>query len=85
MTLIKCPECGKDISDKSNSCPHCGYPTPKKEEEWDYYTDDIYSKEVCCPKCGSTQITAVPRKWSPLTGVFTNKVDRVCLNCKKKF
>ncbi|SEU08142.1 zinc-ribbon domain-containing protein [Lacrimispora sphenoides] len=24
--LIKCPECGKDISDKSQSCIHCGYP-----------------------------------------------------------
>ena len=24
--LIKCPECGSDISDKAYSCPHCGYP-----------------------------------------------------------
>lgn len=24
--LIKCPECGRDISDKAYSCPHCGYP-----------------------------------------------------------
>ena len=26
MALIKCPECGKDISDKSLTCIHCGYP-----------------------------------------------------------
>lgn len=26
MALIKCPECGKEISDKANSCPNCGYP-----------------------------------------------------------
>ena len=26
MSLIKCPECGKEISDKSISCPNCGYP-----------------------------------------------------------
>lgn len=26
MALIKCPECGKDISDKASSCPSCGYP-----------------------------------------------------------
>ena len=25
MSLIKCPECGKDISDKAQSCPNCGY------------------------------------------------------------
>ena len=25
MALIKCPECSKEISDQSKSCPHCGY------------------------------------------------------------
>ena len=33
--LINCPECGKEISDRAHSCPHCGCPiTPddfKKE------------------------------------------------------
>lgn len=26
MALIKCSECGKEISDKAVSCPHCGAP-----------------------------------------------------------
>ena len=26
MALIKCSECGKDVSDKAVSCPHCGCP-----------------------------------------------------------
>ena len=26
MALIKCPECGKEISDKAASCPNCGCP-----------------------------------------------------------
>lgn len=25
MALIKCPECGHEISDKTTQCPHCGY------------------------------------------------------------
>lgn len=25
MALINCPECGKEISDTTNKCPHCGY------------------------------------------------------------
>lgn len=25
MALIKCPECGKEVSDKASSCPNCGY------------------------------------------------------------
>ena len=38
-----------------------------------------------CPKCKSTNIQIVPRKWSFWTGVFTNKTDRVCANCKYKW
>lgn len=26
MALIKCPECGKEISDKAKACIHCGCP-----------------------------------------------------------
>lgn len=40
---------------------------------------------IKCPKCGSTNIQIVPRKWSLLTGFMTNKTDRVCVNCKHKF
>lgn len=37
MSLIKCPECKKEVSDSAESCPHCGYgikpkPEVKKEE-----------------------------------------------------
>ena len=27
MSLIKCPECGAQVSDRSDMCPSCGYPT----------------------------------------------------------
>ena len=30
MALIKCPECGKEISDKSDVCIHCGFPIKKQ-------------------------------------------------------
>lgn len=26
MALINCPECGVNVSDRANSCPHCGCP-----------------------------------------------------------
>lgn len=26
MALIKCPECGKEVSSKAQSCPNCGNP-----------------------------------------------------------
>lgn len=38
MALIKCPECGKEISNKAVSCPNCGYPLNNisKEENCKY-------------------------------------------------
>lgn len=32
MALIKCSECGREISDKASSCPHCGCPVAGIEE-----------------------------------------------------
>lgn len=40
---------------------------------------------VRCPRCRSTQIQMVPRKFSLLTGFATNKIDRVCVSCQKRF
>ena len=31
MALIKCPECGKEISDKAIQCIHCGYPLQQND------------------------------------------------------
>ena len=30
MSLIKCPECQKDISDSAKICPNCGYSLKSK-------------------------------------------------------
>ena len=30
MALIKCNECGKEISDKAKVCPNCGNPISTK-------------------------------------------------------
>ena len=33
MALIKCPKCGKEISDKAVNCPNCGYGVQKKSQK----------------------------------------------------
>lgn len=33
MALIKCKECGEQVSDKAASCPKCGAPIAKKNKE----------------------------------------------------
>lgn len=32
MSLIKCPECNKEVSSQSDKCPHCGYPLNRTQE-----------------------------------------------------
>lgn len=45
MALIKCPECGKEVSDKATSCPNCGYPLDSflNEEDIDIEENDYSS------------------------------------------
>ena len=38
MAMIKCPECGRQISDKAPVCPNCGV--------------EIAGKIIKCPECG---------------------------------
>ena len=33
MALIKCPECGKEFSDKAQACPNCGCPTSEAKNQ----------------------------------------------------
>jgi hypothetical protein len=41
MSLIKCPECGKQISDKSDLCPNCGLPSKYYLSNKPYNEKDI--------------------------------------------
>lgn len=44
MAIIKCPECGKEVSDKAKACPNCGVPI---------------DTNVYCPKCGSSNCVVI--------------------------
>lgn len=35
MALIKCPECGKEVSDRATACINCGYPLKEIKNEAD--------------------------------------------------
>ena len=48
--LIKCPECGQDVSDKANICPNCG--TPIKKKFCAHCGERIDVDCVVCPHCG---------------------------------
>lgn len=93
MALIECSECKKEISDKAQSCPHCGNPinaTSTNQEEI-----------LCCPKCGSSQLHSDKKGFSGgkavagavLTGgigllagtIGSGDIKITCLKCGNKF
>lgn len=48
MAMIKCPECGKKISDKAGKCPKCGCPINEKEniaDEGIIFNDEKQSED----------------------------------------
>jgi uncharacterized paraquat-inducible protein A len=62
----------------------------KSEQEFQQAVANVREKvaelnKPKCPRCGSTQIQMVQRKWSFWTGFLTNKVDRVCVKCKHRW
>ena len=44
MAIIKCPECGQDISDKAKKCIHCGKV---------FVEEEIGKVFVVCAECGA--------------------------------
>ena len=48
MTLIKCPECGAEISDQSTKCIKCGAPIEVKRS----LLKKLIVSQIKCPNCG---------------------------------
>ena len=67
MALIKCEECGQEISDKATTCPSCGCPIVKRPIASNKIflscpncskplmaSEEVAGETVDCPKCGGT-------------------------------
>lgn len=64
MALIKCNECGHEVSDKASVCPNCGCPLVKEKicTECGQPIPDNVSE---CPNCGAPQsqgVLSLPQK-----------------------
>lgn len=46
MALIKCPECGAQISDRARKCPSCGCPIEEILKEMSTQDEQKIIKEV---------------------------------------
>lgn len=89
MALIKCPNCGEEISDKAANCVHCGQPLIKKtNDSKETQTEELQdSAEETKPESESQvkeeQIIPVPEKTKKCDkcGVDILFDDVVCPNC----
>lgn len=93
MALIKCSECGKEVSDKAADCPNCGNPISYQGEQARPASEQLME----CPKCHSTNLATNDKGFSLgkaaaggillggvglLAGVHGSKRIKVnCLNC----
>jgi RNA polymerase subunit RPABC4/transcription elongation factor Spt4/ribosomal protein L7/L12 len=58
MALIKCSECGKEVSEKASSCPNCGNPINHKPQTIAATQSSKQDDDDClyCPKCHSKNL-----------------------------
>ena len=99
MSLVICPECGKEISEKASICPNCGYPILSHQTNSSGIEDN--NEYIFCPKCLSTKVHTEQKGFSggkAFVGAVTlgalgvlagtigsDKVNITCLKCGHKF
>ncbi len=80
MALIKCPECGKEVSDQAPACIYCGYPLNTEQQQ------TSPADQIKCPKCGSTNITTDLQGWNIKTGMLgSGQTVNRCGDCGYKW
>lgn len=87
MALIKCSECGRQISEKAEYCPNCGCPVEREQVQKQNQSalvcpecgQQISENAECCPNCGFPIQDAVIK---PSKFVQTNDVGK-CRHNKK--
>ena len=95
MALIKCPECGKEVSDRAISCPNCGCPITKEvidtpqnkeakpieKEEVEYYNGEIENTRCrLTSSVWSFNSITIPVKSISAVSLEANKVDTKLYN-----
>lgn len=60
MAIIKCPECGHDVSDKAKTCPNCGVDILGNIYQCPRCYNVFLAETNVCPDCGTTIGKKIP-------------------------
>ncbi len=73
MALIRCEQCGKEISDTMNACPFCGKTFKKEDVSGSFHVEEIKAaenkplmKEICTTVCGVMAVCVFLRLLLPV-------------------
>lgn len=89
MAIVKCPECGREVSDKAQSCIGCGFPLSAGREKSSYFGDSPFSLfsikdemvNLECARCGKVFSFKRELFSSVSEDECVPKVDLSCPNC----
>lgn len=88
MALIKCSECGKEISDKSKKCIYCGNPITiiAINRHCELCGGEIDLNNCECLRCGFTDIFLLNKKTRDESlKRFREKMEEIATGSSKSF
>lgn len=86
MALIKCPECNRDVSDKAEICPNCGYPIRDyvKNLKKGILNPDKVAAENASFKGSSSNMNTSSPKEEPDAAIIDNSAERIVFQPEAK-
>ena len=73
MALIKCPECGQEVSDRASQCPKCAFPIAEMK------TDGIVRVKIN-PLYGKQSVSIYDKAGNPLWDGKTGEIAEIKLS-----
>lgn len=64
--IIKCPECGRQVSEKAPTCPSCGVEIAGKITRCNHCGEVYFTEDGICPACQETNSKPVTESYRPI-------------------
>lgn len=84
MSLIKCPNCGNQVSDLATKCPKCGIEMEGKQKFCNKCGTQIDNEEKVCHNCGHSieTIDVMPKTFKSTESFTPRSVSNSIKACK---